>query len=109
MTDWDLHLPTTQLALNFKPNDSTKTSPASLLFALNVNAFANYDQATSKLLTTHQLIERAKVISSLVRPTAASVFKSAQKRRTAKANDTLRQPLPVGTLIMLKDPTNLTG
>ena len=50
MKDWDNFLPSAQLALNSKANRSTKSSPASLLFGLDVNAFADYDRATSKLL-----------------------------------------------------------
>ena len=110
MTDWDLRLPSVQLALNSKPNRSTKTSPASLLFGMDINAFANYDKATSKLLTVHQLMQRQKIIGDLVRPTANSNFKAAQTKRTASANKRIRQtpPLQVGTLVMLKDPTRTT-
>ena len=74
---------------------------------MDTNAFANYDQATSKLLTAAQLIERQKVITKLVRPTANSNFKKAQQKRTDKVNSKLRQtePIAVGSLVMLKDPT----
>jgi transposase InsO family protein len=107
LTDWDLFLPSVQLALNAKFNDSTKTSPASLLFGMNINAFANYSKATSKLLSTHQLLERAKIIQDVLRPTVQSVFRKKQVARTASANSSLRltKPVPVGTLVMLKDPT----
>ena len=74
MVDWDNHLPAVQLALNSKPNRSTLSSPASLVFGVNVNAFANYDKATSQLLTEHQLLERAKVFNDLIRPAVAEVF-----------------------------------
>lgn len=107
MTDWDLYLPAVQLALNSKPNNSTRTSPASLLFGMNVNAFANYDKSNSRLLTVHQLLERQKVMVDLVRPAAASTFKTAQKKRTQRANSKRQivPPVAVGSLVMLKDPT----
>lgn len=107
MTDWDLFLPAVQLALNSKPNNSTKSSPASLLFGMDVNQFANYDKAHSKLLTEHALIERAKVINELIRPTSQTVFLGAQKRRTDNVNRKIRAtpPIAVGSLVMLKDPT----
>jgi hypothetical protein len=110
LTDWDLFLPSVQLALNSKPNASNKTSPASLLFGMNVNSFANYDRANSKLLTEHQLLERASVIQDLVRPEVQSTFAAKQKSRTQAVNAKLRQtkPIPVGGLVMLKDPTRST-
>jgi hypothetical protein len=107
MKDWDLYLPSVQLALNSKPNRSTKSSPASLLFGMNINAFANYNRANSKLLTENQLLERIKVIEELARPESVEVFRQAQKKRTAAANKAQRNTasLAVGTLVMLKDPT----
>jgi hypothetical protein len=110
MTDWDLFLPATQLALNSKPNTSTKSSPASLLFGMDINDFANYDKATSRLLTEHQLLERAKIINGLIRPTVHTLFMGAQKRRTAAANKRIRKTTAIttGTLVMLKDPTRST-
>ena len=107
ITDWDLFLPSVQLALNSKLNDGTLSSPASILFGLNVNAFANYDRATSKLLTTHQLLERAKIMQEIVRPEAHAVCKAKQAKRTKKANEKLilARPIPTGALVMLKDPT----
>lgn len=108
--DWDLFIPAVQLAINSKVNDSTKSSPASLLFGMNVNAFANYDRATSKLLTTHQLLERAKLMQDLVRPEALQVFRARQAKRTKQVNDKLviAKPIPTGALVMLKDPTRST-
>ena len=99
MTDWDDSIPATQLALNTKLNDSSKSSPASLLFGMDVNAFANYDRVNSKLLTENQLIERAKVI--------AEIFRAAQKKRTDAVNAKLRltENVTVGSLVMLRDPT----
>ena len=75
MHDWDLLLPTVQLAMNSKANRSTKTSPASLLFGVDINAFANYDKATAKLLTHQQLAERHRHIADLIRPGAAAHLK----------------------------------
>ena len=107
MDDWDLFLPAVQLALNSHPNKSTKTSSASLLYGMNVNSFANYDKANSKLLTTTQLMGRAKVIQDLIRPAVQGLFKNAQQKRTNKANSSIRQtkPIKMGTLVMLKDNT----
>ena len=107
LKDWDLFLPTVQLAMNAKPNDSTKTSPASLLFGMNVNDFSNFDKANSKLLTTHQLLERARHLQDVLRPEVQSIFRRKQRSRTTAVNAKLRQtkPLPTGSLVMLKDPT----
>ena len=110
MTHWDLYLPAIQLALNAKPNDSTKSSPASLLFGMNIASFANYDRANSKLLTTYQLLERAKVMQDVIRPAALKNFKKAQKKRTDAANKRLRltDAIEPSTLVMLKDITRST-
>lgn len=110
LTDWDLHLPAVQLALNAKPNASTKCSPASLVFGVNINAFANYDRSASRLLTTHQLLERWRVVQNLIRPQASINFKGKQSKRVASANAKLRQtkPIPVSAMVMLKDPTRST-
>ena len=111
LQDWDYQLPGCQLAINTKLNAATNTSPASLLFGMNVNAFANYDRATSKLLTVHQLLERNKVIQELVRPTVNGKFRTAQKKRTEKANSrthNFKDNLKPGTLVMVKDPTRST-
>ena len=107
MHDWDLFLPTVQLAMNSKANRSTKTSPASLLFGVDINAFANYDKATAKLLTHQQLTERHCHIADLIRPGAAAHFRKAQQARTDAANARLRltSNIPTGTMVMLKDPT----
>ena len=107
MKDWDDFLPSAQLALNSKANRSTKSSPASLLYGLDVNAFADYDRATSKLLTINELQKRQAIVSSLIRPTANNNFRNAQKKRTDAVNSKIRKtpPIPVGSLVMLKDPT----
>jgi hypothetical protein len=110
LTDWDYYLPSVQLAINAKPNDSTLSSPASLLFGMNVNAFANYSRSNSRLLTNHQLMERAKIIADLVRPEAQAVFRAKQAKRTRQINEKLilSRPIPTGALVMLKDPTRST-
>jgi hypothetical protein len=62
------------------------------------------------LLLEHQLLERAKVITDLVRPAVSEVFGAAQRKRTNAANKRQRNTtnLSVGTLVMLRDPTRST-
>ena len=109
MKEWDLFLPMVQLALNSKCNDSTTTSPASLLSGANVNAFANYDRANSKLLTVHELIKRQQFLADLVRPAAADNFRKKQQIRTdavdakLKKSRQLSPPIHIGTLVMVKN------
>lgn len=74
---------------------------------MNVNDFSNFDKANSKLLTTHQLLERARHLQDVLRPEVQSIFKRKQRSRTTAVNAKLRQtkPIPTGSLVMLKDPT----
>ena len=107
MTDWDLFLPAVQLALNAKPNVTTGTSPASLLFGMNIGDFSNYDAASSTMLSDTELSERAVFLNDVLRPEALSVFRRKQKKKAAATTRRQRQvkPLPTGTLVMLTDPT----
>ena len=107
MTDWDLFLPAVQLALNAKPNVTTGTSPASLLFGMNIGDFSNFDSASSTMLSDTELSERAAFLNDVLRPEASSNFRRKQKKKAAAASRRQRQvkPLPIGTLVMLNDPT----
>ena len=107
MTDWDLFLPAVQLALNAKPNVTTGTSPASLLFGMNIGDFSNYDVASSTMLSVSELSERAAFLNDVLRPAALSNFRRKQQKRAAATSRRQRQvkPLPIGTLVMLSDPT----
>jgi hypothetical protein len=105
MNEWDLHCPFVQLCMNTKLNKATQTHPASLLFGMNTNAFASYDKASSKLLTEKQLIDRYRIINSIIRPTVNAKFKTVQAKAAARADKTSRvtAPLEPGTLVMIKD------
>ena len=83
MTDWDLFLPAVQLALNAKPNVTTGkfTSPASLLFGMNIGDFSNYDLASSSMLSDSELSERATFLNDVLRPESLSVFRRKQKKK----------------------------
>ena len=80
-----------------------------MLYGVGNSAFANYDRATSQLLTEKQLEERGNYIEQLIRPEISKVFYNTSTRsRCASAINAKRNltpPIPVGRQVMVKDPT----
>jgi transposase InsO family protein len=107
LEDWDLRIPAVNLAINTHTNVTNGTSPSNLLFAVGNHSFANYDRAQSRLLTMDQLAQRANVIQDLVRPNAQKLFSKRRETRAAAVNahKIITSPIPVGTQVMVFDPT----
>jgi hypothetical protein len=110
MTNWDLYLPATQLALNSKPNASQKTSPSSLVFGMNINDFGDYSKSESKLYDEDALYKRLQVIQNVVRPEVNKIYQKTQEKRTKRSNakKRLTAPIPIGAQVMVRDPTKST-
>ncbi|EIE78251.1 hypothetical protein RO3G_02955 [Rhizopus delemar RA 99-880] len=69
--DWDLYVPSTQLYLNSKYNERTKTPPFTLMFGRNPNDFEDFSQekneATKEELNT-ELLKNIKKMTEIVFP-----------------------------------------
>lgn len=104
MHEWDSYLPAVQMALNTKINPSLKSSPASLVFGMHPNDFANYSRAESKLLNEQELLDRINMIQKIVRPEVHKIFVKTQEKRTAASNARLQlvKPIAIGDQVMWK-------
>jgi hypothetical protein len=61
-------------------------------------------------LTDEELVERAEIIRTLVRPTVQENFSAQRRRRTdaVNAKKSIQPPIPVGTQVMVQDPSRTT-
>jgi transposase InsO family protein len=115
-TDFDLHLPAVQFALNCKNSSLLLSSPFSLMFARPLSPLADYRSTDSSLLSEEELTDRCKLMLEVIYPQMHANARAALLKRTNKANDPasvtrLRAPpvrketvFNVGDSVMKHDP-----
>lgn len=82
--DWDVFVPSTQLALNALESPRTKTPPFTLMFGREMNDFKNYkNEDIKEPLSNQELVARIKHMADIVFP--------AIKERTEIAMNTQKE------------------
>jgi transposase InsO family protein len=106
--DWDLYVPTAQLAINAKPSKLTESAPFALMFARKLNDFANYknvETAPTNKAGPHMMEQRIKDMQDIVLPAIVQRTKKVRDASQKKFDATHKIiDFPVGTLVGLLKP-----
>jgi transposase InsO family protein len=104
--DWDLYVGPTQLHLNTKYNERTKTPPFTLMFGRNANDFEDFSKEKDKAKRTEinqQLQDKIKMMSEIVYP---AIYKRsllvAQKQKDSFDKSHKLIDIPIGAEVMVK-------
>ena len=107
LKDFDLFLPSVQLAINAKDSALTSSTPFSLALGRPFNFPADSSAASSALLSEPELKSRFEAVHAVIYPEITEAV-SAKQRSRARRVDSKRNlkldPLPLGTSVMLEDP-----
>jgi hypothetical protein len=109
---WHLHLPFVQYAYNNKVQALTGSTPFSLMYGRAANAATNYEfDEQGMLKDIDEWKKRQEEVLALVYPAVATRRGHEQSKSRAKVDKLRRnitdESLPVGTVVMLKDPAYL--
>jgi transposase InsO family protein len=104
--DWDLYVGPTQLYLNTKYNERTKTPPFTLMFGRNANDFEDFskekDNATRKKIN-NDLQEKVKMMTEIVFPAIYERTKLVTQKQKESFDKTHKLiDIPVGSEVMVK-------
>ncbi|PHZ09023.1 uncharacterized protein RHIMIDRAFT_301344 [Rhizopus microsporus ATCC 52813] len=104
--DWDLYVPSTQLFLNGKVNERTKTPPFTLMFGRNMNDFEDYSQekneATKEKINS-ELLANIKRLAEIVFPAIherTQIITNKQKVRFDASHKLIT--IPENSYVMVK-------
>ncbi|KAG1168619.1 hypothetical protein G6F70_009027 [Rhizopus microsporus] len=104
--DWDLYVPSTQLFLNGKVNERTKTPPFTLMFGRNMNDFEDYSQEkdeANKEKINRELLANIKRLTEIVFPAIherTQVITNKQKERFDASHKLIT--IPENSYVMVK-------
>src|SRR5690606_19867072 len=76
---WDRYIHTVQAAINRKQARLTESSPFALMFGRKDNAFRNYRDTESRLMTYEELKQHWETITSIVYPKISKEVKAKQE------------------------------
>ncbi|SAL97592.1 hypothetical protein [Absidia glauca] len=106
--DWDLYVPTAQLAINAKPSKLTESAPFALMFARKLNDFANYKNVETAPINKagpHMMEQRIRDMQDIVLPAIVQRTKKVREASQKKFDATHKIiDFPVGTLVGLLKP-----
>ena len=106
IADWDLYVPTTQLYLNTKCNERTKTPPFTLMFGRNANDFEDFSKEKSVEKSTEinrRLLGNIKMMTEVVFPAVYERTKLITGKQKEKFDATHKLiDIPVGASVMVK-------
>ncbi|RKP16210.1 hypothetical protein ROZALSC1DRAFT_2281, partial [Rozella allomycis CSF55] len=102
--DWDLFVPSTQMAMNLKISRSTKSRPYSLLFARPVNGFMSYQHSESEAPSESEIQKRLDYMTSMVYPTIQKLSENHILKEASKFNKSNKLTFfQQGAQVMVKD------
>ena len=80
--DWDIYVPSTQLAINAKVSKRTNTPPFTFMFGRNLNEFRNYKQDESvEPMSNDELLFRVKQMAEIVFPAISERTQNVIKKQ----------------------------
>ena len=104
--EWDVFVPSTQLALNALESPRTKTPPFTLMFGRELNDFKNYkNEEMKKPLSNQELVARIKHMADIVFPAIRERTEIAMNTQKEKfdTSHNLKEFTP-GTHVMVLIP-----
>ena len=111
---WDRYVPSVQLYINSKIASIHNSAPFSIMFGRKLNPFADYqDSKVNDMFSTatedyHRIRDRMPWFSEILFPAILEKESGNAAKATvnfAKAKRILKEPFPVGSYVMLRDPT----
>jgi hypothetical protein len=104
--DWDLYVGPTQLFLNTKYNERTKTPPFTLMFGRNANDFEDFSKEKDKATrneVNNQLQEKIKMMTEIVYPAIYERTKLVTQKQKEIFDKTHKLiDIPIGAEVMIK-------
>jgi hypothetical protein len=103
--EWDLYIPSVQLAMNNKYSQRLDATPFSVMFGRKMNDFISYTAESEILLplTPLQIKERLQQLENIVFPAIAEKTKKAIDTQKSKFDAThLQKDIPIGSSVRIK-------
>ena len=103
--DWDLYVPSIQLAMNAKVTQRHGTSPYTLMFARAMNGFKDYtnDPAVPPL-SNKELLDRIELMENAVFPTIAERAQAIANAQKGKFDKKYRMTkFPANSQVMIRE------
>lgn len=105
---WPIYVPFVQMAYNTKITELTGSSPFSLMFGRQMNAFANYASVQYQPTNIQDWKAYQEKVLALIYPAIELKARGIKEKYLKKLSDIkkriFKEELPAGTQVMIKDP-----
>ena len=101
--NWDEYLPTVELSLNIRMNNTNKTSPFELFFGRPFNGFQDFQNSEVQTLSEQQIHDRWKVLLEEVFPVVMRIRDQSQQhtdRSFERTHPVSESEIKPGTIVM---------